>query len=127
MSPPASPAAPAKSAYASTPPGAGPPRYPKDGNDFGPPSPEQQLTRHPTRGPHRPWKARPRATPADLPYPSGTINPTRRPARTTSDPNRSREKWRLGGEDRGEPAPRNARFAHPQVAHSGTRIVDSGN
>src|SRR6478736_485749 len=95
MSPPASPAAPAKSAYASTPPGAGPPRYPKDGNDFGPPSPEQQLTRHPTRGPHRPWKARPRATPADLPYPSGTINPTRRPARTTSDPNRSREKWRL--------------------------------
>src|SRR6476660_2474908 len=97
MSPPASPAAPAKSAYASTPPGAGPPRYPKDGNDFGPPSPEQQLTRHPTRGPHRPWKARPRATPADLPYPSGTINPTRRPARTTSDPNRSREKWRLTG------------------------------
>src|SRR6476469_7394055 len=80
---------PAKSAYASTPPGAGPPRYPKDGNAFGPPSPEQQLTRHPTRGPHRPWKAGPRATPADLPYPSGTINPTRRPARTTSAPNRS--------------------------------------
>src|SRR6476620_2036288 len=99
MSPPASPAAPAKSAYASTPPAAGPPRYPKDGNDFGPPSPEQQLTRHPTRGPHRPWKARPRATPADLPYPSGTINPTRRPARTTSDPNRSREKLRLARQD----------------------------
>src|SRR6267142_5842603 len=80
MSAPASPAAPAKSAYASTPPGAGPPRYPKDGNDFGKPSPNVTPSARPTRGPHRPWKARPRATPADLPCPSGTINPTRPPS-----------------------------------------------
>jgi hypothetical protein len=41
----ASPAAPAKPGYASTPPGAGPPPYPKPGNVFGPPSPDRQVHR----------------------------------------------------------------------------------
>ena len=81
-SPPASPAAPAKSGYASTPPGAGPPRYPKDGNDFGPPSPEHHRPpsnrpEDPT-GPGKPAPERHRPTRHTHPAQS---DPTRRPAR----------------------------------------------
>jgi hypothetical protein len=56
-SPPASPRAPAKSGYASTRPGIGPPRSAKGGNDFGKPSPNQSDPVQPTQGTHRPWKA----------------------------------------------------------------------
>ena len=79
-SPPASPAAPAKSGYASTPPGDGPPRSPKDGNDFGPPSPDTQLTVHPTRGPTGPGKPAPERHRPTC-HTHGTISPTSRPAR----------------------------------------------
>jgi hypothetical protein len=45
-SPPASPAAPDKSGYASTPPGTGPPPYPKAGSNFEQPSAKQPATIH---------------------------------------------------------------------------------
>jgi hypothetical protein len=61
-SPPASPEAPDKSGYGSTPPGAGATAYPKDGNACAPPSPEHSPTIPPTRktpaGPGKPATGR---------------------------------------------------------------------
>jgi hypothetical protein len=58
-SPPASPAAPDRSGCGSTPPGDGPPPFPKVGNDYGPPPPDTQFTVHPDPRNPPPWKRPP--------------------------------------------------------------------
>ena len=82
-SPPASPAAPDRSGCGSTPPGDGPPPSPKDGNDYGPPSPDTQFTVHSTRGPTGPGNARPPSATGRLVVPRCNNQP-HKPASTDS-------------------------------------------
>ena len=81
--PPASPAAPDRSGCGSTPPGDGPPPFPKDGNDCGPPSPDTQFTVHSTRGPTGPGNARPPSATGRLVVPRCNNQP-HKPASTGS-------------------------------------------
>ena len=67
----------------STPPGDGPPPFPKDGNDYGPPSPDTQFTVHTTRGPAGPGNARPPSATGRLVMPRCNNQP-HKPASTGS-------------------------------------------
>jgi hypothetical protein len=63
--------------------GDGPPPSPKDGNDYGPPSPDTQFTVHSTRGPTGPGNARPPSATGRLVVPRCNNQP-HKPASTDS-------------------------------------------